>query len=87
MPRPATPSDPAIFAALGLASTQLSAERKAGRDAMLENVAVQRTPAAAARRVINTLVWADGALHHAWRLAASLRIASGSEPASRRKER
>jgi phosphate:Na+ symporter len=79
---PAVLPDPAIFTALGLASTQLSAERKAGRDAMLEDVAVQRTPAAAARRVIDTL-----ALHHAWRLAESLRIASGSEPASRRKER
>jgi hypothetical protein len=54
---------------------------------MLEDVAVQRMPAAAARRVIETLAWADGALHHAWRLVESLRIASGNEQAARREER
>jgi len=39
-------------------------------------VALQRTPATARAR-LDTLVWADAALYHAWRLAESLRIASG----------
>jgi phosphate:Na+ symporter len=42
---------------------------------------------AGCRRVIDTVIWADGALHHAWRLAASLRVASGNQPASRREDR
>ena len=32
---------------------------------------------ATARAGLDTLVWADLALYHAWRLAESLRIASG----------
>jgi phosphate:Na+ symporter len=84
---PAAPSNSAIFSALEHASRQLSLELKAGREATLEDVAVQRMPAAAARRVIETLAWAESALHHAWRLAESLRLASGNEPASRREER
>jgi phosphate:Na+ symporter len=81
---PEAPPDTAIFLALEDATRQLSLQFKAGRAAMLEDVAVQRMPAATARRVIETLAWADGALHHAWRLAESLRLASGNGPASRR---
>jgi hypothetical protein len=44
---------------------------------MLEDVALQRTPTAMARTGVDTLVWADLALYRAWRLAESLRIASG----------
>jgi phosphate:Na+ symporter len=72
--------DPAILKALEEASKQLSAERKTGREKLLEDVALQRTPMATARAGLETLVWADGALYHAWRLAESLRIASGQQP-------
>jgi phosphate:Na+ symporter len=75
---PEAAPDPAIFRALEDASKQLSAERKTGRDKMLEDVALQRMPIATARAGLETLAWADGALYHAWRLAESLRIASGN---------
>jgi hypothetical protein len=44
---------------------------------MLEDVALQRMPTETARAGLDTLVWADLALYHAWRLAESLQIASG----------
>ena len=72
----ATP-DPAIFKTLEDASKQLNDERKTGREKLLEDVALQRTPTTTARAGLETLVWADLALYHAWRLAESLRIASG----------
>ena len=68
---------PAIAKALEEASKQLSAERKAGREKLLADVALQRAPAATARAGLDTLAWANGAVYHAWRLAESLRIASG----------
>jgi phosphate:Na+ symporter len=74
---PESTPDPAIFATLEGASKRLSAEAKAGREKTLEDVALQRAPAATARAVLETLAWADGTLYHAWRLAESLRIASG----------
>jgi phosphate:Na+ symporter len=40
-------------------------------------VALQRIPAATARAGLDTLAWANGAVYHGWRLAESLRIASG----------
>jgi phosphate:Na+ symporter len=67
----------AIFKALEDSSKQLSAERKTGREQILNDIALQRTPAATARAVLDTLGWADAALYHAWRLAESLRMASG----------
>lgn len=79
---PGAASSPPISKALEDAWKQLNAEGKAGRDKMLEEVALQRTPAAIARGVMETLAWADGALHHAWRLAESLRIASSNQPAT-----
>ena len=45
----------------------------------LQTLALQRTPAAAARAGLDTLLWADGALYHAWRLVESLRNASGTQ--------
>jgi phosphate:Na+ symporter len=72
----ATP-DPTIFEALEDASKKLSAERKTGREKLLEDVALQRTPTTTARAALEALVWNDLALYHAWRLAESLRIASG----------
>src|SRR5262249_28447598 len=71
--------DPAIFKALEEASKQLSAERKTGRTQILEDVALQRIPGATARAGLDTLAWANGAVYHAWRLAESLRIASGTQ--------
>src|SRR5271169_6076338 len=72
--------DPAVFKALEDASKQLDAERKTGRDEVLEQIALQRTPTATARGVLDLFGWANGALYHAWRLAESLRIASGNQP-------
>src|SRR5215471_3827309 len=72
----ATP-DPTIFEALEDASKKLSAERRTGREQILEDIALQRAPIATARAALETFVWADLALYHAWRLAESLRIASG----------
>jgi len=74
---PQAAPEPAIFKALEAASKQLDEERKIGREKILEDIALQRTPMATARAALETLVWADLALYHAWRLAESLRIASG----------
>jgi phosphate:Na+ symporter len=68
---------PAVFKALEDSSQQLSAERKTGRYRILEDVALLRMPSATARASLDTLAWAEAALYHAWRLAESLRIASG----------
>jgi phosphate:Na+ symporter len=68
---------PAVFEALEDSSKQLSAERKTGRDRMLEDVALQRMPSATARAGLDTLAWANAVLYRAWRLAESVRIASG----------
>jgi phosphate:Na+ symporter len=75
--------DPAIYQAPEAASKQLRVERDMGRAQLLQDVALQRIPAAAARAGLDTLAWADGALYHAWRLAESLRLASstGAQPA------
>src|SRR5262249_5521820 len=69
---------PAIFKALEEASKQISAERKERREQLLADVALQRAPAATARAGLDALAWANGAVYHAWRLAESLRIASGN---------
>jgi phosphate:Na+ symporter len=74
---PEASSDPAVFKAVEDASKKLSAERKSAREKLLEDVALQRMATATARAGLESLVWADLALYHAWRLAESLRIASG----------
>jgi phosphate:Na+ symporter len=74
---PEAAPDPAVFAALEDAWTRLSAECRAGRERTLEDIALQRTPTATARILLETLGWADRALYHAWCLAESLRVASG----------
>jgi phosphate:Na+ symporter len=79
---PEGPSDPAIAGAVENASKRLSAECKAERDKVLRDVALQRTPAETARSDLELLSWAGGAVYHAWRLAESLRIASGRQPAA-----
>jgi phosphate:Na+ symporter len=66
-----------IFQAVEAASKQLSDERKTSRQQILEDVALQRTPSATARADLDALTWANTALYHVWRLAESLRIASG----------
>lgn len=75
---PAISAQPAVFEALEDASARLSTERRTDRDRILEGVALQRTPVAAARAELDTLAWADGALYTTWRLAESLRSAAGS---------
>ncbi|MBV8935759.1 MAG: hypothetical protein JO095_08155 [Alphaproteobacteria bacterium] len=72
----------AVFKAIGDASNQLADERTTGRDKILQDVALQRTPAETARGGLELLGWADGTFYHAWRLAESLRIASGNQPAA-----
>jgi phosphate:Na+ symporter len=68
---------PAVVAAIEDAANQLADERRTGRQKLLEDVALQRVPAEAARNALEILAWADGAVYHAWRLAESLRIAAG----------
>jgi phosphate:Na+ symporter len=75
---PEAKPDSAVFRDLEESSKQVNAERKTGRERILEDVALQRLPSAAARAGLDTLGWADGALYHAWHLAESLRIASGN---------
>ena len=70
----------AIFKAMEDASKRLADERKTGRDKILQDVALQRTPAETARNGLELLGWADRAFYYAWRLAESLRIASGNQP-------
>ena len=67
----------ATFRAMEDASNRLADERRTGRDKMLQDVALQRTSAETARSGLELLGWADGAFYHTWRLAESLRIASG----------
>jgi phosphate:Na+ symporter len=74
--QPGAAVDPAVFAAVEAASKQVSEQRKTGRETLLEDVALQRVPAATARAGLEALVWADLALYHAWRLAESLKVAS-----------
>jgi phosphate:Na+ symporter len=78
---PAAAIEPATVDTLEHAASQLVAERRTGRDRTLEDVALQRTPVAAARSRLDLLAWAEGTVYHAWRLARSLRIASGDAAA------
>jgi len=68
---------PSVFEAMEDASKRLADGRKTGRDKILQDVALQRLPAGAARNGLDMLAWAEGAFYHAWRLAESLRVASG----------
>ena len=77
---PAAAPEPSIFQTMEDASKRLTAERKTGRDAILQDVALQRMPAGTARTGLEMLTWAEGAFYHAWRLAESLRNASGNPP-------
>jgi len=74
---PVASLDPALFERVEDAAKRLADERRSGREQILEEVALQRTPTATARSGLDALVWADGALYHAWRLVESLRLASG----------
>jgi phosphate:Na+ symporter len=74
---PAAESDPAVFAALEAASTRVTDDCRDGRETALEDLALQRAPAVDARAALATFAWADRAMYRAWRLAASLRTASG----------
>jgi len=51
----------------------------ADKQKLLEDLALQRIPAEVARNGLEMLSWGDRALHHAWRLAESLRIAAGGQ--------
>jgi phosphate:Na+ symporter len=75
---PEAAPDSALVEAVEAASKQVDVECKTGRDKLLEEVALQRTPAATARAGLESLAWAESALHHAWGVAESLRIASGA---------
>ncbi len=66
-----------ILDALGAAAADLAEERKAHRAQILESVARQQTPASTANEALLAMQWADKALHHAWRIIASLDEAAG----------
>src|SRR5262249_45605033 len=76
---PTAAIDATVFTRVEQASKQLRAERKTGREQLLEAIALHRAKAAAARADLDALVWADRALYHAWRLIESLRVASGQK--------
>jgi phosphate:Na+ symporter len=61
------------------AARLVAEERRAGRDKLLEDVALQRVSTGTARNALEALGWADGAVYHVWRLAASLLTASNDE--------
>ena len=71
-----TAFDPAILDAIESASVQTAAESRTGREKILEDIALQRTPASTAEKMLETLSWADSATYHAWRMAKSLSVAS-----------
>src|SRR5262245_1874246 len=73
---PKAKPDADVFEAIEDASKQLDDARKSGREKLLEDLALQRTPAATARAGLDALAWGASTLYHAWRLAESLRIAS-----------
>lgn len=75
---PAAAPDAGVLTAVERAALQLAEERASGRERLLEDLALQRTPAGSARAGLDALTWADAALHHAWRLADSLHDAGGS---------
>jgi phosphate:Na+ symporter len=70
---------PEAVAAIGDAAQLVAEERRAGRDKLLEDVALQRVSTGTARNGLETLGWADRAVYHAWRLAASLLAAGNGE--------
>jgi len=74
--------EPSILSAVQSASVQLGDERKTGREKLLEDVALQRAPAATARGGLDALAWVENALYHAWRLVESLEQASGRKAVS-----
>jgi phosphate:Na+ symporter len=74
---PGASPDPSLFASVEEAATQLGSERRAGREQILEELALQRMRPTTARSGLDALLWADGALYHSWRLVDSLRSASG----------
>jgi phosphate:Na+ symporter len=69
--------EPSILQTMEDAAKQLADDRKTGRDKILQDVALQRMPAGTARTGLEMLAWAEGSFYHSWRLAESLRIASG----------
>jgi hypothetical protein len=60
------------------ASRRLSDESQAERERILQDVALQRIPAARARAALDQIAWATAALYHAWRAAVALMNSSGS---------
>jgi phosphate:Na+ symporter len=73
---PAAAPDTTVHSALESAAKTAATERDAGRRRLLEDLALQRVSADTARSGIDTLNWTAAALHHAWRLTDSLRIAA-----------
>jgi len=63
---------PALVEAIEAASKQLRDEFKTGRERILEDVSLQRMPAATARARLEMLAWADATLYHAWHLTESV---------------
>jgi hypothetical protein len=69
---PSATVDPEVNVAIHEASKRLSEASRAGRERLLDDIALKRTPVGTARGAIDALAWADGALYDAWRLTESL---------------
>jgi phosphate:Na+ symporter len=77
---PGAAPDPADIKMVAAASKQVESVCQVERERLLEDVALQRLSAAAARDGLETLAWANGSMHHAWHLVESLQIASSNAP-------
>jgi phosphate:Na+ symporter len=75
---PETASDPTIVAKVGEASKRLAAECRSGREKLLEDLALQRTPMSTGRAGLEAFAWSDRSLYHAWRVAEALGVAAGA---------
>jgi phosphate:Na+ symporter len=64
--------DPAVSLDIHETSKRLSEDNRVGRERLLDDIALKRTPVATARGALDALAWADGALYDAWRLTESL---------------
>jgi phosphate:Na+ symporter len=77
--QPPAPVTDTVLQAIATASAKVAAERKSTREKILESIALQQTSTSNGQDILETLSWGDRALHHAWRMIDSLRLASGGQ--------
>ncbi len=73
---PAAPPEASVYPPLEAVAKEARDERHTGRHLLLEEIALHRITMDTARAGIDELKWTQDTLHHAWRLADSLRIAA-----------